>query len=327
MRFSLWPELATGSTEATEAILEQGQQVGLVAQEAFPRGVLVAADHEHLDDAIRVTRELVGNAQVPAIFEATFKYGGVLVRTDILERRSGARYRLIEVKSATGPKPYYAYDIGIQKQVLSGTGIKLEGTRLIHLNRDYVFDGKQYDVSRLFVVAKIPHVQTISDTEISARVDNQLRDLGQPAPPDVNPGRECLEPVLCEFYDHCTPDLPSDHISLLPRIRAEKVDDLLGSGIQNLLQKGRPFIMRGFGRAGAGCLWPETRQRTPTCPSAQPADLAVVVFQFFLINVFTNSSNGSIGFSAKISSTFRSSSVRERSNSFQATAKRTKWRY
>src|SRR5256885_16698044 len=72
-------ELATGSTEATEAVMEQGHQVGLVAQKAFPGGVLVAADHEHLDDAIRVTRKLVGKPEVPAVFEATFEYGGGVV--------------------------------------------------------------------------------------------------------------------------------------------------------------------------------------------------------------------------------------------------------
>ena len=230
------PELATGSTEATKAVMEQGQQVGLVAQKAFPGGVLVAADHEHLSDAIRVTRELVGNAEVPAIFEATFEYGGVLVRTDILERRSRTDFRLIEVKSATAPKPHYAYDIGIQKHVITGAGIKIEGTRLMHLNREYVFEGKEYDVSRLFVVAKIPKEQRISDAEISTRVDDQLRVLGQPTPPDVKPGKHCMEPVLCEFYDHCNPDFPSDHVSLLPRIRTEKVDDLLASGIMSVHQ-------------------------------------------------------------------------------------------
>jgi len=230
------PELATGSTEATEAVMKQGQQVGLVAQKAFPGGVLVAADHEHLDDAVRITRELVGNAGVPAIFEATFECGGVLVRTDVLERTSQAGYRLIEVKSSTGPKPQYAYDIGIQKHVLVGAGVNLEGTHLMHLNRDYVFDGREYDVSRLFVVAELIPEQTISDAEISSRVDNQLRVLAQPAPPDVKPGRQCLEPVLCEFYDHCNPDLPDDHVSLLPRIRTEKVDDLLASGVMSVHQ-------------------------------------------------------------------------------------------
>jgi hypothetical protein len=230
------PELAAGSTDATEAVMEQGQQVGLEAQKAFPGGVLVAADHEHLSDAIRVTRELVENTEVPAIFEAAFEHGGVLVRSDILERRSRSGYRLLEVKSSTAPKPHYSYDIGIQKHVLSEAGIKLEGARLMHLNRNYVFDGHEYDISGLFVTTKIPKEQAVSDAEISKRLREQLRILGQPAPPDVNPGKQCKEPVECEFYNHCNPDLPSDHVSLLPRIRSEKVDDLLASGIMAIHQ-------------------------------------------------------------------------------------------
>jgi predicted RecB family nuclease len=230
------PELATGSTEATRAVLDQGLQVGLVAQEAFPGGMLVSADHEHLDDAIRVTQELVKNPEVPAIFEATFDYGGVLVRVDVLERRGPETFRLVEVKSATGPKPHYAYDIGIQKYVLSGAGINLEGTRLIHLNREYVFDGQQYDVSRLFLVSEIPREQVINQAEISVRLDDQLRVLGEATPPSVKPGKQCSEPVLCEFYDYCNPGLRSDHVSLLPRIRTEKVDDLLASGIMSVQQ-------------------------------------------------------------------------------------------
>ena len=230
------PELASGLSAASEAVMEQGQQVGLEAQKAFPGGVLVAADHEHLGDALRVTRELVRNAKVPAIFEATFQYGGVLVRTDVLERRGQAGYRLIEVKSSTGPKPHYAYDIGIQKYVLSGAGVNLEGTRLMHLNRGYVFGGGVYDASRLFTIAGVLQKQAISDSEISSLLKNQLRVLGQPAPPDVKPGKQCEDPVLCEFYDHCNPELPSDHVSMLPRIRTEKVDDLIASGILSIHQ-------------------------------------------------------------------------------------------
>src|SRR2546429_7351768 len=36
-----------------------------------------------------------------------------------------------------------SYDIGIQKRVLSGAGVNLEGTRLMYLNREYVFDGQE----------------------------------------------------------------------------------------------------------------------------------------------------------------------------------------
>jgi hypothetical protein len=38
---------------------------------------------------------LVANPQIPAIFEATFCYRGILARVDILERLPPDRWRLI----------------------------------------------------------------------------------------------------------------------------------------------------------------------------------------------------------------------------------------
>ena len=52
----------------------------------FPGGVEVRSEGG-LDKAIRATRELVANREVPAIFEGTFEHGGVLVRVDVLHRR------------------------------------------------------------------------------------------------------------------------------------------------------------------------------------------------------------------------------------------------
>ena len=52
--------------------MEQGRQVELMAQKAFPGGITVGADDEHLDEAVRTTQDLVRSA-VPANFEATFE--------------------------------------------------------------------------------------------------------------------------------------------------------------------------------------------------------------------------------------------------------------
>jgi len=230
------PELAGGVNETTEAVIEQGRKVGLLAQKAFPGGVTVTADQGRLDDAVRITRELVANTEVPAIFEGTFEHGTVLVRTDILKRRDHLSHELIEVKSATDIKPQYLYDLGIQEYVLANAGVKVERSTLMHLNREYVFDGNAYDVSRLFVAADLPPERTISQAEISHRVTEQLRILDQPTAPDVKPGRQCSEPVVCEFYDHCNPALPSDHVSTLPRMHAGKLDELLSLGITSVAQ-------------------------------------------------------------------------------------------
>ena len=149
------PELAAELDDASKAVMEQGHQVGLEAQKAFPGGVTVEAGPAELDQAIKATRDLVAKSEAPAIFEATFRHGDVLVRTDVLKRSGRSGHRLIEVKSSTKVKPHYAYDIAIQRHVLTGAGIEIKQASLMHLNREYVFDGKEYDVSQLFVEAEV----------------------------------------------------------------------------------------------------------------------------------------------------------------------------
>jgi hypothetical protein len=49
----------------------------------LPTGGLAVGGSGGLEQAIRDTRELVANREVPAIFEATVEDGGVLVQVDI----------------------------------------------------------------------------------------------------------------------------------------------------------------------------------------------------------------------------------------------------
>jgi hypothetical protein len=64
------PELAAEPDTATQAIIEQGRDVGLLARQLFPGGVEVRPS-AGLDQAIRTTKELIANPEVPAIFEGT----------------------------------------------------------------------------------------------------------------------------------------------------------------------------------------------------------------------------------------------------------------
>lgn len=236
------PHLAIVSDEA-KAVMEQGTEIGILARRAFPGGVLVESDPDHLAAAIRETQELLKNPTVRAIFEATFEYDGVLVRVDVLDRsRSG--FRIVEVKSSTAVKPHYAYDIGIQKHVLLGAGVRLNGTFLMHLSRDYVFDGKveaganKYDLSCLF---NIPEIEPINRGQTTTMLNEQFRVLSQIDPPDVQTGRHCHEPVKCEFFNHCHAALPKDHVARLP-IRREKVDWLVSRGITRINQVSDCFV-------------------------------------------------------------------------------------
>src|SRR5690348_11810791 len=98
--------------------LQQGHEVGELARAAFPGGIVVDSG-----DTLARTAALVDDVSVPAIFEAAFRFEGISIRSDILQSRSGNHWRLIEVKSSTGCKNHFLWDIAIQQYVMAGCGL------------------------------------------------------------------------------------------------------------------------------------------------------------------------------------------------------------
>ncbi len=236
------PELAE---DVDDGRMEQGMDVGSLARQMFPGGVVVAADYKHLSNAIRDTRELIANPEVPAIFEATFEHSGVLVRTDVL-RRTGKCFHLTEVKSSTKVKPEYTDDVSIQRYVMAGAGVEVKDTNVMHLSRDYVYDGtvgadgeNVYDLSRLFASEAL---RTYGDGQVSRTLDEQFKMLAQSLPPNPEPGTRCTSPYDCEFYDHCHPAWPDDDVRSLP-IAGCKIEALRSAGITMIDQLPSPIIL------------------------------------------------------------------------------------
>jgi hypothetical protein len=171
---------------------------------------------------------------VPAIFEAALQYDDVLVRVDILERLPRNRWRLIEVKSSTEVKHHHLYDLAIQRHAAVGTGLRIGPTCLMHLNRDYVYDGKKYEPNKLFLVEDVsPQIRQMAG-EISKLLLEQRRTLRARKPPQIEPGPQCSSPVCCEFYDGCHDPLPGDHIAELPRLTRGKLAALQNLGISTI---------------------------------------------------------------------------------------------
>jgi len=226
------PELGAVPDPSALARLQQGHEVGRLARELFPGGVEIQSTRENLEDAIRATRELVVNREVPAIFEATFEHGGVLVRVDILQRRDGKRWRLLEVKSTADLKDYHVYDVAIQSRVLSRCGVKLSSSVLMHLNRDYVFQGGSYDPRQLFRIRNLNRQLLKLERKLTKQLREEFHILRGSQPPEVDAGRHCQKPVRCEFFDCCNPILPVDHVRHLPRISPRALDELRKLGVE-----------------------------------------------------------------------------------------------
>jgi hypothetical protein len=227
------PELATEPDAAVEAIMEQGQEVGLLAHQLFPGGVEVDGSGG-LDEAIRTTQELMANREVPAIFEGTFEHDGVLVRVDILQRRKDNRWRLIEVKSTTDLKDHHLEDVAIQTRVVSRSGVDLASSSLAHVNRNYVFQGGEIDPWRFFRIRNLTRRIEKLQPNLTIQLREEFAALSLPTAPDIAPGDHCVYPVTCEFYDRCNLPRPDDHVGCLPRIHANKVEELKSMGIDSI---------------------------------------------------------------------------------------------
>ena len=217
---------------AAVAIMEQGREVGKLARQLFAGGVEVPFGDP--EQAIRITRELIANPEVPAIFEAAFENGGVFVRVDILHRRRDGRWRLIEVKSTADLKEQHLDDVAIQHRVVSRSGLDLASSCLAHVNRNYVFQGDSIDVRRFFKIKNLTRRVERLLPKLTFQLRSELRVLVMPKAPDIPPGSHCTNPVTCEFFDRCNPPLPDDHIGYLPRLHASAAEELEELGVESI---------------------------------------------------------------------------------------------
>ena len=268
------PELARQPSAADQAIIEQGRAVGMLARQLFPGGVEVC--ERSLDQAIRKTRELVANSEVPAVFEATFEHDRVLVCVDVLHRRRDGRWRLIEVKSSTDVKEQHLVDVGIQYRVVSRSGLDVGSASLVHVNRNYGFDGQNIDPRRFFRIRNLTRRVQRLEPKLTFQLRSEFAVLRMPNAPEIVPGRYCTDPVTCEFFDHCNPARPKDHIGYLPRLHASAIEKLEGMGVESIrdipddfelsdiqrractsVQNGEPWFDRGGLKAAlAGLQYP-----------------------------------------------------------------------
>ena len=241
------PQLAAQPDGADEAIIEQGREVGLLARQLFPGGI-EADGSGGLGKAIRKTRELVMNPEVPAIFEAVFEHQDVIVKADILQRRKEDHWRLIEVKSTADLKEHHLEDVAIQSFVLSHANLKLASAWLAHINRNYVFAGTTVDPRQFFLFRNLTERVRNLQPALVFQLRSQFRVLATPTPPDVPTGSHCINPVVCEFFRHCNHPKPKDYIGYIPRLHTSAIAQLEQMGIESILDIPADFELSEFQR-------------------------------------------------------------------------------
>jgi uncharacterized protein DUF2779 len=206
---------------------DQGQEVGRIARERFPGGVLIDLGHTDPARVPATMRALAAGA--PAVFEATFIEDRVFAAIDILEA-SDAGYTLIEVKSSTKVKDEHIPDVAIQVWVARRAGIDVRRAEIMHLNTNFRCPDRGDLFERTDVTALVDAFQP----RIPAMVQEQLAILEGPEP-QVPVGTQCwMIERGCPFFDRCFP-IDEHHVWTLYKAQKRQKWGLVLQGIRRIV--------------------------------------------------------------------------------------------
>ena len=231
------PERAGAISRAQQRRFDQGKEVGILARDYFPDGVMINAI-DPLTSA-RQTEEAIERGDT-CIFEATFIFNGVLVKCDILQKDANS-WKIIEVKVSTVNqtvkkskivKEEYLHNLAIQKYVLTGHGLSVSRTQLMLINsKECVYP----DLSNLFSIEDATDQVNALMNDVHNNVETFKTVLDQDDEPQVLIGDHCDKPYTCPFKEtHCWKSVPKKSIFTISRLHPNKKNDLIKKGIFSL---------------------------------------------------------------------------------------------
>lgn len=181
---------------------DRGHRVGKLAQSLFPGGKDCTPPNAFsYDQSIAATKALI-QAKYPVIYEAAFKFQGILVALDILVYRDGKWYGY-EVKSSLRISKTYLQDVSIQYHVIQNCGIELQDIFVVHINGDYVLKNDQLDLNDLFKIVSIKDQVNDLQPEIEASIQRARSVLSLESVPEVETGAHCFKPYPCDYLGTC----------------------------------------------------------------------------------------------------------------------------
>lgn len=210
------------------ARMKAGKEVNDLAKGLFGEYADVTVyedDRPDIPEMICRTKMEMSNG-TPVICEASFDYNGLYCAVDIL-KKEGDGWAIYEVKSSVKHKdgkddrPEYIADVAYQKYVLESCGVKVTGTYLVQLNKEYVFDGT-LDIQQLFAISDIKEEVVLEENNIAANLSIAERLLDSPDEPGIDLSVNCNKPYPCAFWKYCARDIPSPSVFDLYRLNFDK---------------------------------------------------------------------------------------------------------
>lgn len=218
--------------DSVTARMEAGTEVGELARSLFGECVDVTVQNENGLDLsamlLRTQEEM--SKETPVICEAAFVYEGLYCAVDILKKGKGG-WAIYEVKSSTqNDSPVYMADIAYQKYVLENCGVTVEGTYLVCLNNEYVFDGT-LKVQELFKITDVSEDIISEEEQIAETITLAEQILNSEAEPNIDLSVNCNSPYPCAFWQYCSKHVPKPSVFDLYRMQFKKKIEYYREGL------------------------------------------------------------------------------------------------
>ncbi|SYZ71923.1 conserved hypothetical protein [Candidatus Zixiibacteriota bacterium] len=225
--------IAPVPTDFEESKIEEGQEVELLAHSLFPNGTLVSSE---LEQSLLETKRLIDSHTSPIFQATTVSNNNCLARIDILRFNADTdKWDIYEVKSSTEVKTDRSHnhikDVTFQKLVLEQSGVSVDRTFIVHLNKEYRRAGK-------LNVKELLKIHDVSE-DVQKAADNTAAEMLE-ALTLLN--KDQIDLVFCDCLyltrgNHCSsfgvfnPDVPDYSVHDILRIRPEKIKTIIQSGI------------------------------------------------------------------------------------------------
>ena len=227
-------ELKDPIKDSSQAVFDQGNQIGLLAQSLFPGGVDCSPlSHFKITESVKKTMNFIENGE-NIIYEATFIFNEILAALDILVKDNEG-WKAYEVKSSTSIKDTYIKDAAIQYYTIINSGINLVDISIVYVNKKYIYNG-YLEKNKFFTIKSVKDEVLEYLPSIPNKISRFKNILDLDSTPKIDIGSHCLKPYECDFKGTCWKHIPESSIFNISNLRDDKKFELYKKGVITLDQ-------------------------------------------------------------------------------------------